>query len=71
MYRKPEVYRPGKSGYVSEFTLFVEKFLEWHPEVVEDQHVGRAIFWDRKVDFEELEKARSDSVPMEGGSGSH
>jgi hypothetical protein len=65
MLRKREVYRAGKSGYVSEFTLFMDKLLEWHPEIVEDQHVGRAMLWDKQVDFDELEKARVDSVSME------
>ncbi len=52
-----------KTAYVSEFTLFMNKFLAEHPEVVEDQKRGRDIFWDRKVDQAALKKAQEDTVP--------
>jgi Protein of unknown function (DUF3460) len=52
-----------KNGYVSEFTLFMNKFLADHPEVVEDQKRGRDIYWDRKVDLVALKEAQEDSVP--------
>jgi len=49
--------------YVSEFTAFINGYLEKHPEVVDDQWVGREIYWDRPVDFAALEKAEKDNVP--------
>jgi len=58
-------YRPGKDGYVSEFTLYMESLLGRHPEIVKDQHRGWSMFWDHQVDFDELKKAREDSVPMD------
>ena len=52
------------TGYVSEFTQFIDEFMEKHPEVEENRRRGWKIFWDRKVDFEDLEKAARDSVPV-------
>lgn len=66
MSAKRQGYRVGDAGYVSEFTQFIDKFLEEHPEVVENQRTGWYIFWNRKVDFEELKKASEDSVPTKG-----
>jgi hypothetical protein len=63
---KRQGYRVGHAGYVSEFEQFMDKFLGEHPEVVEDQRRGWYIFWNRKVDFEELNKASEDSVPTKG-----
>lgn len=66
---------PMKSSncYISEFESFINQFLGDHPEVVEDQRRGMAIYWDRKVDFEALDKAHIDSVPDDryGFSGPH
>jgi len=66
-----EEFRPGPKRppmdrhYVSEFTAFMNAYLEEHPEVVADQARGRAIYWDRKVNFEELKKEAEDSAPAE------
>lgn len=50
-------------AYVSEFEKFINHFLEEHPEVLEDQRTGRAIYWDRKVDLTAQDKAEKDMVP--------
>ena len=47
--------------YESEHTRFMREMLAEHPEWVEDQRRGRAIWWDRKVDPEDLKKRREDS----------
>lgn len=59
--------RPRKIDreYVSEFTVFMKQYLKEHPEVVADQARGRAIYWDKRVDFRALEKAAEDGVPAE------
>ena len=36
------------SIYESEHTKFMREFLEQHPEEVESQRKGRAIWWDKK-----------------------
>ena len=60
---KQQKYRVGHGGYVSEFTQFMDTFLKEHPAVVENERRGWYIFWDRRVDLEELKKANQDSVP--------
>ena len=50
-----------KNGYVSEFTQFVNKFLDKNPEIKTKQRVLRATWWDKnRSDIaleEQLEKA--------------
>lgn len=57
-----------ESGYVSEFTLFMNQYLAEHPEVVEDQKRGWDMYWSRKIDIDQaaLEKAKEDCVPDNG-----
>lgn len=50
-------------AYVSEFTDFMDHYLKDHPEVVQDQGVGRSIYWDKRVDPETLDQAAKDTVP--------
>ena len=59
---------PGKMdrAFVSDFTHFIDHFLEEHPEVVKDQQSGRLIYWDKKVDLVAQEQAEKDSVPDDG-----
>jgi len=63
MFAKQKGYKAGHEGYVSEITQFLDKFLEEHPEVIDEQSRGWHIFWDRDVDLGELKKADADSVP--------
>jgi hypothetical protein len=35
------------SGYESDLTRFMRQFLEQHPEELESQARGRAIWWDK------------------------
>jgi len=62
MHDKSGTYHKFGSGYVSEFTQFIDTFLKEHPDVVEDQHTGWNIFWDHDVDFDAL--SRADGVPF-------
>ncbi len=61
---RPNSGRPG--GYVSEFTQFMDQYLAEHPEEIQEQRRGWAIWWNRPVDFEEVKKAAEDSVPTDG-----
>ena len=54
-----------ETTYVSEFTRFMSTYLEEHPEVVVDQHLGRAIYWDKQVEFEALKTAEESAVPID------
>jgi hypothetical protein len=51
------------AGYVSEFEQFMGNFLTEHPEVVDSQRKGWYIFWNRHVDFDDVQKASEDNVP--------
>lgn len=62
MARKPEQYRPFAGGYVSDFDQFLHGYLVAHPEVVEDRQRGWYIWWDHRVDRDELDKQREDTV---------
>jgi hypothetical protein len=57
-------HRPAHSGYVSEFEQFMDKFLDEHPAVVKSQRDGWHIFWDRKIDPDDLKRAYRDTVPV-------
>ncbi len=46
--------------YESEHTLFMREMFAKNPQWVEEQRVGRAIFWDKKIDLEE-QKTNRDS----------
>lgn len=52
--------------YVSDYTRFIEHFVDEHPEVREEQHCGWRIYWDKRVDLAALEEARKDSAPNDG-----
>ena len=54
-------------GYVSEPTRFIREYLARHPEEVESQRRGRAIWWDKAPD----ERAPTPSMrhaPRAGGN---
>ena len=36
--------------YESDLTKFMKKYMAEHPEEVESQRMGRAIWWDKKPD---------------------
>jgi hypothetical protein len=53
--------------YESDLTKFMKQFLAEHPEEVESQRRGRAIWWDKSLD----ERAPSPSMrhaPRSGGA---
>lgn len=56
-------YRPFGGGYVSDFEQFMDGFIAAHPEVEEDRMRGWYIWWDHRVDLDELDKQHADEVP--------
>jgi hypothetical protein len=53
--------------YESELTKFMREFLKQHPEEIESQRKGRAIWWDKRPD----ERAPAPSMrhaPRAGGN---
>lgn len=65
-FRIPGDPRKVDTGYVSEFSGFMDHYLVDHPEVVADQKVGRLLYWDKRIDLGEQAKAERDSVPEDG-----
>lgn len=53
-------------AYVSDFTHFIDHYLEAHPQELKEQHDGWRIYWEKKVDFDEWKKAEEDTVPDDG-----
>jgi hypothetical protein len=48
---------------VSEFEQFLNRYSAEHPHMEEDQLRGWYIYWDHRVDFDELSKQQADTVP--------
>lgn len=49
--------------YESEHTIFMREMMAKHPEWAEDQLVGRAILWDKKIDLAEQKAIKESKVP--------
>ncbi|MFB9245608.1 DUF3460 family protein [Massilia antarctica] len=58
-----KVHRPG-DGYLSEFEQFMQGFLAQHPEVEVDRQRGWDIWWDHRIDLDELDKQRENELPV-------
>ena len=52
------------SGYVSDHTKWINEQLEKHPEWVEDQKAGRALWWDKKQDVDTTARNAESKVPQ-------
>ena len=50
-------------SYVSEFTLFMNQYLEQHPEVVKDQQRRWDLDWYPEVDLIAQQEAAEDRAP--------
>jgi hypothetical protein len=51
--------------YESDLTKFMRKFLEEHPEEVESQRKGRAIWWDKTPEaLKQTRQMDEGRVPM-------
>ncbi|MES2320124.1 MAG: DUF3460 family protein [Pseudomonadota bacterium] len=57
-------YRPFAGGYVSEFEQFMDNFIATHPEAERNRRRGWGIWWDHRVDLDELDKQHADEVPV-------
>lgn len=49
--------------YESDHTIFMREMLEKHPEWAEDQLVGRALLWDKKLVMTEQKAYEDANVP--------
>lgn len=52
-----------KSGYVSEFTRFIDELRQHNPNLEAQQQTGRARLWDRpKLDLDEMRRTQESRV---------
>jgi hypothetical protein len=49
--------------YESEHTKFMREFLEQHPEQLDEQRRGRALWWDKPQDLQALDRDTAAKVP--------
>ena len=53
------------TSYVSDHTKWINEQLEKNPEWVEDQKVGRALWWDKgEQDLELMRRNKESKVPQ-------
>ncbi len=53
-------------NYVSDFTQFINGFLDQNPEVKEQQKANRGTWWDREIDrdlYKRFEESRVKQKP--------
>lgn len=50
--------------YESETTKMLRELLEKKPQIAEEQRKGRSLWWDRRLDPDELERQRAARVPQ-------
>jgi hypothetical protein len=51
--------------YESDVTRFLRELHEKKPTLDEEQRIGRAIYWDKQLDPDELERWKASRVPMQ------
>jgi len=51
--------------YESDLTRMIRELLLENPHIVQEQKKGRSLWWDRKLDLEELKRARESSVKQQ------
>ncbi|MFA7281424.1 MAG: DUF3460 family protein [Sterolibacterium sp.] len=49
-------------SYESEHTKFMREWLKQHPEELEQQKIGRALWWDKPQDQEQQRRADESAV---------
>lgn len=52
--------------YESDVTKFLREMHEKKPALDDEQRDGRAIYWDKQLDADELARWKASGVPMQG-----
>ena len=50
--------------YESEHTKFMREWMKQHPEQIQEQQRGRALWWDKPQDLETLQRNAVSQVPQ-------
>jgi len=58
--------KKAKTGYESDATRVIRELLQQQPQIVEEQKKGRSLWWDRRLDLDELRRARESRVKQKG-----
>lgn len=48
--------------YVSDLTKFIAEMKQKNPQLEESQRKGRSIFWDKRIDLDELKRFQEAEV---------
>ena len=51
--------------YESDLTRMIRELLRDKPHIVQEQKKGRALWWDRRLDPEDLQRARESDVKQQ------
>jgi Protein of unknown function (DUF3460) len=51
-----------RKHYESDLTKMMRELLDQKPAIVEDQRKGRALWWDKKLDRDELARSHASQV---------
>ena len=55
-----------KKGYESDTTRMIRELLREQPRIADEQRAGRSLWWDRKLDLDQLRRARESRVQQKG-----
>lgn len=58
--------RKIKTGYESDATRMIRALLESRPQIAAEQKTGRALWWDRKLDLDQLRREQQSQVNQKG-----
>ena len=50
--------------YESDVTRMIRELLEQKPHIAEEQRKGRALWWDKKLDLDQLRRTEESEVPQ-------
>src|SRR6266516_1338036 len=59
------ISQPMAQPYESDLTRMIRELLQEKPHIVQEQKKGRSLWWDRKLDPEELKRTRESSVKQQ------
>jgi len=55
-----------KTGYESDATRLIRGLLEERPQIAEVQKAGRSLWWDKRLDLDQLRREHESRVPQKG-----
>jgi hypothetical protein len=55
-----------KTGYESDATRLIRGLLEERPQIADEQKSGRSLWWDKRLDLDQLRRARESRVRQKG-----